>query len=329
MTVLFCDVVGSTELGERLDPESLRRVLARYFSTVRTVIERHGGRGGEIHRRRGDGGLRRSGPPRGRRPARGPRSGRPAGGARSVERRIARDYETVLSLRVGINTGEVVTGTEERLATGDAVNVAARLEQRAGAGEILLGEATLAARRDSVDVEPLPAIELKGKRSRVRAWRLGEVHDEGARRLSSGGWSAARTRPAPPGGVRGLGHTLSCQLVTVVGDAGVGKSVGRGVPGAAFRGVLILEGRCLPYGDGITYWPVVEVVRQLEDNRPACARSTRVARRSGLLGEPDFSSIEEIAWAMRQVLEAAAEEITLVVRARRRPLGRGDVPRSC
>ena len=98
---------------------------------------------------------------------------------------LARDYGAVLSVRIGINTGEVVTGTEERLATGDAVNVAARLEQHAGADEILLGEATLALVRDAVVVEPLEPLELKGKRDPVRAWRLGEVHAERARRLSS------------------------------------------------------------------------------------------------------------------------------------------------
>ena len=315
VTVLFCDVVGSTELGERLDPESLRRVLARYFSTVRTVIERHGG---SVEKFIGDAVMAVFGVPVLHEDD-ALRAVRAAAGLREalgpLNDGLARDYETVLSLRVGINTGEVVTGTEERLATGDAVNVAARLEQRAGAGEILLGEATLAHVRDSVDVEPLPAIELKGKRDPVRAWRLGEVHDEGARRLSSVRMvgredEIRRLQEAFAASV----HTLSCQLVTVVGDAGVGKSrlvaeFLRGVSGA-----LILRGRCLPYGDGITYRPVAEVVRQLEDQLERLAPDVRVQHAlRGLLGsDPDVSSTEEIAWAMRKLLEAAAVEQPVV-----------------
>ena len=85
---------------------------------------------------------------------------------------LERDYGTKLELRIGVNTGEVVTGTEERLATGDAVNVAARLEQAADAGQVLLGGETLELVRHSVSVERLPPLELKGKAEPVEAYRL-------------------------------------------------------------------------------------------------------------------------------------------------------------
>jgi class 3 adenylate cyclase len=309
VTVLFCDVVGSTELGERLDPESLRRVLARYFGTVRAVIERHGG---SVEKFIGDAVMAVFGVPVLHEDD-ALRAVRAAAGLREaigpLNDGLARDYGTVLSMRIGINTGEVVTGTEERLATGDAVNIAARLEQHAGAGEILLGEATLAHVRDAVDVEPLPALELKGKRDPVRAWLLGEVRDEEARRLSSvrmvGREDEIRQlQDAFAASV----HTLSCRLVTVVGEAGVGKSrlVSEFLGGLS--GALILRARCLPYGDGITYWPVAEIVRQLEDQLERLAPDPRVQRAlRGLLGaDPNVSSTEEIAWAVRKLLEAAA-----------------------
>src|SRR5689334_9673188 len=160
VTVLFCDVVGSTELGERLDPESLRRVLARYFDTVSAVVERHGG---SVEKFIGDAVMAVFGVPVLHEDD-ALRAVRAAAGIRdevtSLNDGLAREYGTVLATRIGITTGEVVTGTEERLATGDAVNVAARLEQYAAADQILLGETTVALVQHAVDVEPLPPLEL-------------------------------------------------------------------------------------------------------------------------------------------------------------------------
>jgi class 3 adenylate cyclase/tetratricopeptide (TPR) repeat protein len=315
VTVLFCDLVGSTALGEQLDPESLRRVLARYYDTARAVIERHGG---SVEKFIGDAVMAVFGVPvlheddalRAVRAAAGIREA-----VGSLNATLERDYGTVLSIRMGINTGEVVTGSEDRLATGDALNVAARLEQHAGAGEILLGDATLALVRAAVDVEPLEPLELKGKRGPVRAWRLDEVHAEQARRLSSVPMvgreeEVGRLEDA----FRSAVETSSCRLVTVVGDAGVGKSrlVWEFLDG--IRGAVVLRGRCLPYGDGITYWPVAEIVQQLEDQLERLAPDPRVRRAvDGLLGgEPAVSSTEEIAWAVRKLLEAAAVEQPVV-----------------
>ncbi len=137
VTVIFCDVTGSTALGERLDPESLRRVMARYFEAMRTVIERHGG---TVEKFIGDAVMAIFGVPvlhedDALRAVRAACEMRAA--LVPLNDELERDYGTTLSLRTGVNTGEVVTGTEERLATGDAVNVAARLEQAAQPGEIL------------------------------------------------------------------------------------------------------------------------------------------------------------------------------------------------
>ena len=139
VTIVFCDVTGSTSLGERLDPESLRRVLARYFEAMRLVIEQHGG---TVEKFIGDAVMAVFGIPVVHEDD-GLRAVRAATGMREALARLneelEHDYGTRLEARIGVNTGEVVTGTEERLATGDAVNVASRLEQAASPGEILLG----------------------------------------------------------------------------------------------------------------------------------------------------------------------------------------------
>src|SRR4029077_7926054 len=172
VTVLFCDVTGSTALGERLAPESLRRVMARYFEGVKQVIERHGG---TVEKFIGDAVMAVFGVPvvhedDALRAARAATEMRDA--LAGLNEELERDYGTRLQLRTGVNTGEVVTGTEERLATGDAVNVAARLEQAAKPGEILIGEQTLRLARGAIEVEPCSPLDLKGKAEPFPAHRL-------------------------------------------------------------------------------------------------------------------------------------------------------------
>ncbi len=314
VTVVFCDVVGSTDLGERLDPESLRHVLARYFDTVRAVVERHGG---IVEKFIGDAVMAVFGIPvlheddalRGVRAAADMLTA-----MEPLNDELAREYGATLALRIGVNTGEVVTGTEERLATGDAVNVAARLEQHAGPREVLIGGETFARVRGAVDVEPLPPLEVKGKSGRIRAWRLRDVRPVGARHLSASPMigrrhEVGRLHDAFATAVAGP----SCRLVTVVGEAGVGKSrlVSEFLAGVA--GARVVQARCLPYGEGITYWPVAEIVRQLEHDLPRFALGSRAERAlAGLLGAGGASSTEEIAWAVRKLLEAAAGEQPVV-----------------
>ena len=146
VTIVFADVTGSTAIGERLDPEALRRVQARYFDTMAAVIERARRHRREVHRRRRDGRLRDPAAARGRRAARGPGRRRHAG-RRSPRSTTSWSATTAsrIAIRIGVNTGEVVAGDPtagQRLVTGDTVNVAARLEQAAGPGEVLLGEST-------------------------------------------------------------------------------------------------------------------------------------------------------------------------------------------
>jgi len=153
VTVLFCDVAGSTALGESTDPEALRALLARYFDRMKELVERHGG---SVEKFVGDAVMAVFGVPvvheddalRACRAAVEMRDALPELGIRG---------------RIGVNTGEVVTGTEERLATGDAVNVAARLEQAAEPGEVLIGAETVGLVRDAVELGEERQLELKGK----------------------------------------------------------------------------------------------------------------------------------------------------------------------
>ena len=300
--MLFCDVTGSSELGEKLDPEALRVLLARYFERMKAIVERHGG---SVEKFIGDAVMAVFGVPvvheddalRALRAA--------------VEMREALP-ELGVNGRIGVTTGEVVTGTEERLATGDALNVAARLEQAAQPGEILIGEETLRLTRGAVEVEAIAPLSLKGKAEPVAAYRLVSVHgDEGFARHADTRMVGRKTelrrlRDAYDQAVR----DGSCQLFTILGPAGVGKSRLAAEFLATLEDSLVVRGRCLSYGEGITYRPVVEVVKQLPviEPDPAAAHALRA-----LLGDHQLvTSSVEIAWAFRKLLEAVASERPLV-----------------
>jgi class 3 adenylate cyclase/tetratricopeptide (TPR) repeat protein len=303
VTVLFCDVTGSTALGESLDPEALRALLAGYFERMKSIVERHGG---VVEKFIGDAVMAVFGLPAVH-----------EDDALRALRAAAEMQEAFPELgiegRIGVNTGEVVTGTEERLATGDAVNVAARLEQAALPGEILLGEATLRLARDAVQVEPVEALTLKGKREPVPAWRLisaSAVPTE--RRLDSELVGREQELQTLAEAWERLRADDRCELLTVVGSAGVGKSrlVAEFLAGID---AAVVRGRCLSYGEGITYWPVVEVLKQLEPDRSRLELDPTAAEALGvLLGEEGTSSTDEIAWAFRKLLEAVAAERPLV-----------------
>jgi len=304
VTVLFCDVTGSTALGESVDAEALRGLLARYFERMKSIVERHGG---VVEKFIGDAVMAVFGIP-------AVHEDDAVRALRAAVEMQAALPELGIEGRVGVCTGEVVTGTEERLATGDPVNVAARLQAAAEPGEILLGETTLRLAGDAVEVDAVEPLSLKGKSKPVPAWRLVAVSTAAAERrfdsllvgrerelaLVGEAWERARGGPG-------------CQLITVVGAAGVGKSrlVAEFLAGRA--DAIVVRGRCLSYGEGITYWPVVEVLKQLDERRsrleldPTAADALAV-----LLGRDGTSSTDELAWAFRKLLEAVAAEQPLL-----------------
>jgi tetratricopeptide (TPR) repeat protein len=212
--------------------------------------------------------------------------------------------------RIGVTTGQVVTGTEERLATGDAVNVAARLEQAAQPGEVLVGAPTVALVAGAAEFEPIEPLALKGKAERVLAHRLLGVHDAPERKHEAGFVGREDELATVRTAWEHVQDGRSCALVTVVGDAGVGKSR------LVLEALASIEdhavrGRCLPYGEGITYFPVVEILKQL-GLRPSDEAAALAI--GSLLDENDAqTSADEIAWAFRKTLEQVAAERPLVV----------------
>ena len=337
VTIVFADVTGSTALGERLDPEALRRVMGRYFDEMAAVIESHGG---TVEKFIGDAVMAVFGIPRLHEDD-AVRAVRAAVGMRealaSLNTELELEHGEGLAARIGVNTGEVVAGDPsagQRLVTGDAVNVAARLEQAAEPGEILLGEPTFRLVKDAVEVEPVEALALKGKEERVPAFRLLDV--------SAGAAGHERHLDSPMVGrakeLALLEHALeravtdrTSHLFTLMGPAGVGKSrlVAEFLSGSA-ADATFLRGRCLSYGEGITFFPLADVIHQvagiLDSDTPAVARSkldailTDAPDRErvtglvgGLFGWAEPGATEDAFWAVRKLLEHLARERPVVV----------------
>jgi class 3 adenylate cyclase/tetratricopeptide (TPR) repeat protein len=332
VTVVFCDVTGSTAMGERLDPESVRRVMSRYFAEMRAALERHGG---TVEKFIGDAVMAVFGVPAiheddALRAVRAAAEMRDA--FRVLNKELERDYGVSLAARIGVNTGEVVAGDHaDTLVTGDAVNVAARLEQAAEPGTVLIGEKTLRLVRDAVVVEPVPPLEVKGKSEPLAPCRLVQVTPGVAgfaRRLDSPMVGRERELVKLRQAFESAIADRSCQLFTILGTAGVGKSrlveEFLGSPGEA----TVLRGRCLPYGEGITFFPVGEVLKEaagLDDfdapdeiERKICAvlgtDGPACSTLAQLFGAADRdSSVEETFWAVRSFLEVVAETAPLAV----------------
>jgi predicted ATPase len=245
---------------------------------------------------------------------------------------LERRYGVRIANRTGVNTGEVVAGDPtagQRLVTGDAVNVAARLEQAAGECEVLLGELTYKLVRDQIEAEAVEPLELKGKSQRVPAYRLVSIRETAEprrRRAPLVGRAGELAQLADA--FRAAVEARTCRLATVVAEAGVGKSrlieeLAAGVEQEA----LVLRGRCLPYGDGITFWPLVEVVRQAAGIAERDTAEEAAAKISAIAGEPDVAArvsaavglsaapfpVEELFWGVRKLFETLARERPLVV----------------
>jgi class 3 adenylate cyclase/tetratricopeptide (TPR) repeat protein len=300
VTVLFCDVTGSTALGESLDPEALRELLSRYFDRMKAIVHGHGG---SVEKFIGDAVMAVFGVPVAH-------EDDALRAVRAAAEMRAALPELGVQARIGVNTGMVVTGTEERLATGDAVNVAARLEQAAQPGEVLLGEPTLVLVRDAVEADPVEPLALKGKSEPIAAHRLLRVLEAPERRHETRFVGRERELTLVREAWERAASERRCELVTIVGDAGVGKSR-LAAEALASSAAGLVHGRCLPYGEGITYWPVVEVLKQLAVLPPDPEAAAAIR---SLLGETDApASTEELAWAFRKTLEHGAADRPLAV----------------
>ena len=320
VTVLFSDLVESTSLAERLDPEALARLLDTYFREMRAIIEAHGG---TVEKFIGDAVVGVFGVPH----VHEDDAARAIGAALAMQEAVSRLGEGSLRARIGINTGEVVvTSVGDSLALGHAMNMAARLQQAAEAGAVLIGGRTRALVEGSFVLEDAGSLDVKGSAEPVAAARV-----VGRRDVSPRGWTGESVFV---GRERELAHVLdaidearqaqTCVTVTVLAPPGMGKSrlaaeIGRRVGDS----VHFLVGRCLPYGEGITYAPLVDIVNSL------VATNGTDAVRDIMTGESDAdlvssvleltasgasqSSPDETAWAFRRLLETLATQKAVVV----------------
>jgi predicted ATPase/class 3 adenylate cyclase len=337
VTVLFADLIDSTPLGERLETETYRRVISRYFVEVSRVLEHHGG---TVEKFIGDAVMAAFGIP----VVHEDDALRAVRAAAELREALARlneqlraEYGIELATRMGINTGEVVAGdpTEgHAFATGEAVAVAQRLEAAASSGEILIGEATHRLVRDAVLVEPLEPLAVKGRTEPVKAWRLLAVVAGApafARRLDSPLVGRERELALLRQAFRRAVDERACHLFTVLGAAGVGKSrlVNELLSTLGEEGQFLI-GRCVPYGEGITFWPLRDVIRQAALITPTLPSEDARGRLADLLAsgpggdvvvdhlaavtglaEGDPTS-EEIFWAVRKLFETLAQERPII-----------------
>ena len=327
VTLLFADVVDSTELGVQLDPEVLRSLMTRYFEAVRSVVDRHGG---IVEKFIGDAAMAAFGIPTSHeddalRAVRAASELRTALAGLNAE--LGSEHGVELQFRIGVNTGEVLVadpGSGEAFATGKAVNLAMRLQQHAAPGEILLGETTFRLLRDLVEAEPVPSLEL-GPLGRTNAFRLLGVGDIarplGAAPLVDRGEELASLHAA----YTQVRDERRSRVVTVLGEAGVGKTrLAAELTNALQSEATTLSGRCVSYGKGATYLPLAEIVRQAIPRRTkrkvallltGDEHAELVAHQiAQLTGEAEGAGTPgEVFWAVRRFLETLAVERPLIV----------------
>jgi class 3 adenylate cyclase/tetratricopeptide (TPR) repeat protein len=324
VTVVFCDIVDSTGIADGADPEVVHDLMSAYFDRVREVLERHGG---TVEKFIGDAAMAVFGVP----------VVHEDDALRAV--RAAAEIHAVLDalaipVRIGVNTGEVVAHPGDTLVTGDAVNVAARLEQNAAPGDILIGDSTHQLVRAAIVADATEPVAVKGKAGPVLAWRLVAVSQTGGavvRRFDTPLIGREHELGMLRGALARSDRERRCHLFTLLGAPGVGKSrlVAELAAGAGPARVLV--GHCLSYGEGITYWPLAEILRAAAGMDDADDRGRARALLGELVaGEPEAEEIAErlasvaglggsaaasaeISWAIRRTFERLGRDAPVIV----------------
>jgi class 3 adenylate cyclase len=324
VTALFCDLVGSTTLGEQHDPEVLRPILDGYFTEMRSAVEGHGGR---VEKFIGDAVVAVFGLP----VAHEDDALRAVRAGMDMQERMQTLNEASpipLSARIGITTGEVLVPGDGKPIIGDAMNTASRLQSGASPGSVLIGEPTWRLVRDAVVAEAVEPLNAKGKAEPVPAWRVLEVHQVTVRIETP---LVGRDRP-----LRVLSDALddaiddqACVLVTVLAPPGVGKSrLATTFADAVRERAMVLVGQTPSYGEGVTFAPLVELLSQAAGRPGGDAESVAAALRERLVTQPDGPAVgdriaqilgvgealaSDASWAVRRLLEVLAAEQPLVL----------------
>lgn len=333
VTVLFCDVVGSTSLGEREDPEVVRLLMQRYFADAKDAIERHGG---AVEKFIGDAVVAVFGIPN----IHEDDAARALRAAIDIQSAVAKINAEIgdgaLAVRIGVNTGEVLaSGSDsgEAMVVGDTVNTAARLQQSAEPGDVLIGPTTSRMVQDAATLEGPIDLDLKGKAEPLSAFRIKAVSATSTRPLSKRSKLIGRQKELDllKKAIANLKASSTPDLMTILGVAGVGKSR---LVSEAIRDtndVVIVSGRCLPYGEGITFWPIREIIFALsgitEEDPQEVVRTKieglvagipeaeivgpRIAALAGV-GSPTTTT-EEMFWALRRLIEEMTRPTPMVI----------------
>ncbi len=322
-TVLFVDIVDSTGLVTGTDPEVVRRRVNQFFEMVSQCVTQHGG---IVEKFAGDAVLAAFGVPQ----AHEDDALRATRAALAMRASVV---ELGLQARIGIEAGElVVEDAESTFATGEAVNHAARLQQAAMPGEILVGPTAYRLAAGSLVVEDAGPLELKGMDVPLRAWRVVDMLDGPGRSLGPRAPLVGRESE-----LELLENTFGrslrdrrAHLFTIYGEPGVGKSrLAREFLDGVER-ASVLMGRALPYGEGVTYWPLAEMIKAaagISDDDPLeeafeklreCCAEDAVADvlglAAGLMQALDGErSPQEIAWAAREVMDRIADVQPLIL----------------
>ena len=324
VTAVFCDLVGSTTLGEAYDPEVLRPILDRYFTEMRAAVERHGGR---VEKFIGDAVVGIFGLP----VAHEDDGLRAVRAAVEMQERLASLNEASgipLAARIGATTGEVLVPGGDTPIIGDAMNTASRLQSAAGSGEVLIGESTWRLVRGAVATEAVEPLHAKGKAEPVSAWRVLSLR-------------TVQTRSATPfvgrerhmrileGALEDAIDADASVLVTILAPPGVGKSrLADAFVSEVRERTTVLVGQTPSYGEGVTFAPLVELLSQAAGRPSGEAEQVAASLRARLAAEPDGPSVgdrlarslgvgealgADTAWAVRRLLEVLAAERPLVV----------------
>ena len=310
VTVLFADLSGSTALGEQLDPEDVRTLQGELFSVLHTEVERFGG---TTEKFVGDAILAVFGIPQTHEddPERAVRAALAAHDRfAAFAEHVRHSYRADVGLRIGVNTGDVVASREaaaggELMVSGDAVNVAARLQQGAKPGEVLVGERTHAATSRTVAYGVRRDVDAKGKQSVVPAWvALSALVEPALRPTGLTGPFIGRGQEVAvlDAVAERVDRERVPQLVTLFGPAGVGKSRLLGELLARLPKARVMRGRCLPYGEGITYWSLAEAAKTeagIFDTDPVDTAVEKLrAAIASAVGEGQTDVFEAIAWTI-------------------------------
>jgi class 3 adenylate cyclase/tetratricopeptide (TPR) repeat protein len=312
VTVLFCDLVAYTELAGRLDPEALRYLMLRFYERAAGVIEAHGG---TVEKFVGDEVMAVFGVPVVREDD-VLRALRAAVAVHECVAELDRESDMHLEVRIGINTGEVVTGDHSAghgFVSGDAVNVGKRLEQAAAPGEIVLGETTHRLVAHAVQATRLEPLTLKGKAGEAVAFRLESIDPAATaipRRDDTQFVGQARELERLRAAFDEVG-SAGVRLVTVVGEPGIGKSrLAQELLSSVAAQATVLVARCPPYGEGTTFSPLRDAIREAGRDESACEGSSYevFAAMRGLFEElagerPVVAVFDDVHWAEETLLD--------------------------